>query len=125
MASASVPGIHGWGNLYYLSLRGDSRPSPRHRGGRQALFLCGHGRAGRAGHMTPHMCISSVFLHSVQHHCPPKARFLVRPPPDAPLRPRPWGGRASVSLHTLPVQAMLTYMVPRSGTGLPCEKEKR
>jgi hypothetical protein len=38
MASASVPGMHGWGNLYHSS--GALRPSPSHRGGLRAPFLC-------------------------------------------------------------------------------------
>jgi hypothetical protein len=125
MASASVSGIHGWGNLYYLSLRGASRPAPRHGGGLGALLLCGPGMAGRAGRLTPHVCRSAVLLRPVQSHGPPTSCFLVRPPPDAHRRPHPWGGRASVSLPIFPGQAMLTSMVPRSGTVLPCAKEKR
>jgi hypothetical protein len=125
MASVSVPGVHSWGNLHPFLVLDDLGLSLCYGGGLRAPFFCGHGRAGRAGHMPPQMYISSVFLRPVQHHCLPTSRFLVRPPPDAHRRPRPWGGRASVSLHTLPGQAMLTSIVPRSGTVLPCAKEKR
>jgi hypothetical protein len=125
MASASVPGIPAWGNLYYPAPRGASRPAPRHGGGRRVLWLGGPGMTGRVGCLPPYVCRSAVFVRSVQPHGPPPSRFLIRPPPHTPLRPRLWGGRAFVSLHTLPVEAMLTSMVPRSGTELPCAKEKR
>jgi len=46
MASVSVPGIHGWGNLYYPSLSGALGLSLRHAEGLRALFLCGCGVAG-------------------------------------------------------------------------------
>jgi hypothetical protein len=123
MVCTSLSEITCWGN-FYSRLPGALGLSPSHRGGLRAPVLCGPGRAGRAGHRPPPMCLSAVFVRSVQPHGPPTSRFLVRPPPEAHRRPHPWGGRASVSLHTLPVQAMLTSMVLRSGTGLPCAKEK-
>jgi hypothetical protein len=49
MASASVPGMHGWGNLYHSS--GALRPSPSHRGGLRAPFLCSCRVANIADHM--------------------------------------------------------------------------
>ena len=39
MASVSVPGIHGWGNLSYPSLRGALGLSLCHRGGSAGAFL--------------------------------------------------------------------------------------
>jgi hypothetical protein len=89
MASASVPGIHGWGNLYYPALRGASRPAPRPGGGRRVLSLGGPGMTGRAGRLTPYVGSSAVFVRSVRPHGPPTSRFLIRPPPHTHLRPRP------------------------------------
>ncbi len=43
MASACVPGIRGWGNLYYPSLPGACRLTLHHAEGLQALFLFGLG----------------------------------------------------------------------------------
>lgn len=51
MVSASVPGMQGWGNLYYPSLSGAHGPSPCHGGGLRALFLFGCRVAGMADHM--------------------------------------------------------------------------
>jgi hypothetical protein len=99
MASVSVPGVHSWGNRHSLSVLGALGLSPCHGGGLRAPFFCGHALAGRAGHRTPHVWISTVFLRPVRPHVPPISRFLIRPPPGAPLRPLPWGGRASVSRH--------------------------
>ena len=39
MASASVPGMHGWGNQHYPSLLGVLGLSPRHGGGLRAPFV--------------------------------------------------------------------------------------
>ncbi len=46
MVSISVPGIYGWGNLYYPSLSGARRLSLHRAEGLRALFLFGHGVAG-------------------------------------------------------------------------------
>jgi hypothetical protein len=45
MASANVPGTHGWGNPYYPSLPGALGLSLRHGEGLRALFLFGRGTA--------------------------------------------------------------------------------
>jgi hypothetical protein len=50
MASASVPGMHGWGNLYDPSLLGALGLSPRYRGGLRAPFLLGCGVADMTDH---------------------------------------------------------------------------
>ena len=63
MASASVPGVHSWGNRYGPSLLGVLRLSPCHGDGLQAPFLFGRGGASLADHMRPQGCISSVFQH--------------------------------------------------------------
>ena len=41
MASVSVPGMHGWGNLHYLLVPGALGLSPFHGGGLRALFCLG------------------------------------------------------------------------------------
>jgi hypothetical protein len=46
MASRSVPGMHGWGNLYAPLLRGAHRLSLCHGGGLWAPFLFDRGVAG-------------------------------------------------------------------------------
>ena len=89
MASASVPGIHGWGNLYYPSLRGVLRPPAFPRRDLRTPFFFGHGIAGLAGHRTPHVCRSALFRRPTQPKIPPKSRFLIRPPPDAHVMPLP------------------------------------
>jgi hypothetical protein len=79
MASASVPGIHGWGNWYAPALLGTLGLSLCHGGGLRAPFLFGHGVAGMVAHMRPQGCIPSVFLRLVQRNFPTKSRFLMRP----------------------------------------------
>ena len=79
MVSASVPGVHGWGNLYSFLTLGAFGLSLRHGKGLRAPFLFGHGVAGMAAYMRPQGYISSAFLHPVQHNFPTKSRFLVRP----------------------------------------------
>ena len=70
MASASVPGIHGWGNLYYPSLRGVLRPPAFPRRDLRTPFFFGHGIAGLAGHRTPHVCRSALFRRPTQPKVP-------------------------------------------------------
>jgi hypothetical protein len=79
MASASIPGIHGCGNLYHLSLSGVFRLSLRHAEGLQALFLFGCGFAGVAAPTMPRVWSSLFFPRLVQRDVPVKSHFLVRP----------------------------------------------
>jgi hypothetical protein len=87
MVSISVPGVYSWGNRHSVSVRGALGLSPWHGGGLRASLFCGHALAGRAGHRMLHGWLSAVFLRPVRPHCPPTSRFLIRPPPGAPLRP--------------------------------------
>ena len=67
MTSASVPGIHGWGNLCSPSPSGALGLSPRYGEGLRALFLFGCGVAGMADHTRQHAWIAPFFSPSVFH----------------------------------------------------------
>jgi hypothetical protein len=79
MASASMPAMPGWGNLYYASLPGTLGLSPRHGGGLRALVLFGRRVAGMADSTRQRAGTFSVFLYLVLRNFPPQIRFLVRP----------------------------------------------
>ena len=78
MASASVPGVHSWGNLHCLSVLGALGWSPCHGDSLWALFLCGHGAAGIAKHMRPQGWTSSVFPSLVLLNSLLLPQFLVK-----------------------------------------------
>ena len=105
MTSASVPGMHGWSNQYHPSLPGAHGSSPRHGGGLRAPFLFGRVVAGTADHMRPKGWTSSVFLRSVQHNFPTKARFLVRPRLLTHLA-APSEQEGAVVMHAVPYLAL-------------------
>jgi hypothetical protein len=79
MVSASIPAMHGWGNLYYVSLPGALGLSPRHGGGLMALFLFGRRVAGMADSTLQRACTFPVFLSLVMRNFSPQIRFRVRP----------------------------------------------
>lgn len=66
MASARVPGIHRWGNVYYPWLPSVLRSLLWDGGGLRTPFLLDCGVAGIADHLRLHVCISSVFLRLAQ-----------------------------------------------------------
>jgi len=78
MASASVPGMYGWGDQWHLALPGAHGPFPSQRGGRRALFLCGRGAAGMADHSRPRVWTAPFFPLLVRHDIPAKSRFFGR-----------------------------------------------
>ena len=79
MASASVPGVHSWGNLHPLLVLGASRRSPCYGGSLWAPFLLGRGGAGMADHMRLRVCLFPVSPRLVLHDVAVKSRFLGRP----------------------------------------------
>jgi hypothetical protein len=66
MASASVPGMHSWGNPYPLSLPGTHRPSPSQERGLKVPFLFSCGGADRADHRRWRACTAPFFPRLVQ-----------------------------------------------------------
>jgi hypothetical protein len=79
MASASVPGIYGWGNQGYALLPSALRPSSSHGGGLRVPFLFGRGVASVAAHRRPHVWTSLFFPRLIQRYFPIKSQFLERP----------------------------------------------
>jgi hypothetical protein len=86
MASASIPVMHGWGNLYYISLPGALGLSPRHGGGLGAFFLFGRRVAGIADSTLQRARTFPVFLYLVMRSFSPHIQFLVRPQRSACAR---------------------------------------
>lgn len=65
MASASVAGIHGWGNLYHPSLPGALGLSPWYDGGGlRALFLFGQGVASSENQVRFVLTIEAYLHHT-------------------------------------------------------------
>ena len=79
MASASVSGMHSWGNPYPVSLPGTRRPSPSHERGLKVPFLFSCGGADRANQMRWRAWTSPFFPRLGQRDIPCRPRFLVRP----------------------------------------------
>jgi len=79
MTSASVPGIHGWGNRHSLWVRGAIGLSPCYGGGLQAPFFFSPGVAGLAAHIRLLGCMASVFLRPCKRDVPADHRYLRRP----------------------------------------------
>jgi hypothetical protein len=79
MMSPSVPGMHGWGNLYHIALSGAHGLSPSRGEGLRAPFFFSLGVAGMVAQKRPRVWTSPFFPHLVQYDIPIYPRFLVRP----------------------------------------------
>jgi hypothetical protein len=101
MMSANVPGIPGWGNVYYPSLLGAHGLSPCHGGGLRAPFLFRREVAGLADSTGQRDGTSPVFQHLSQHGVPVTSRFRGRPQLLTRCSPLPTG-RGITSVHFVP-----------------------
>src|SRR5262245_53138105 len=79
MASTSVPGLPGWGNLHAPALLGAYGRSPCHGGGLRAPFLFGSVVAVIAHHSRPRVWTSPCFLCPRMGAIPVQPRFLRSP----------------------------------------------
>jgi hypothetical protein len=80
MASASIPAMHGWGNLSYRSLPGAFGLAPRHGASLRAPFLFDCWVAGIVDHTRPRACAFLCFPYPGKRDTPVRPRrFLVRP----------------------------------------------
>jgi hypothetical protein len=123
MASASVPGMHGWGNLYNPSLPSVHGLSLCHGGGLRAPFFFACRVAGIAAYTKPRELTSSFFPHLIQRYVSAPSRFLVRPPtPDARISPPVGGASLSPCQYSntgVPNRAHLAN-IAMSSRGLEC-----